>query len=258
MTRPGVLRQTYPHQPLPDDLTASVLVFSPHPDDAEIGTGGALAKMKASGATTAIVDLTEGEMSSGGTLEERREECKRAAAILKLDFRGTLGLPDCGLDDTMEYRLDLARVICKLRPEIVFAPYYGQSPGRGRGHNDHIKTGLLASHAFNYAHLEKLDLGHPPHQAQALFYYFLPPEVRPTFIVPVDDYYDQWIDSVMAHNTQFGDPEKNPQMRAFFEGIARQHGRLVKCKYAQAFLSETPLSIADPLKLVRDWCQPPL
>ena len=256
MLHPGVLHQTYPRNPLSEDFTANVLVFSPHPDDAEIGTGGVVAKLKNARATTAIVDLTEGEMSSGGTLEERREECRRAAAILKLDFRGTLGLPDCGLDDTMDYRLALARVICRLRPEIIFAPYYGQSPGRGRGHNDHIKAGLLASHAYNYAHLEKLDLGYPPHQAQALFYYFLPPSVTPTFIVPVDDYYNQWIDSVMAHSTQFGDPEKNPQMRAFFEGIARQYGRLVKCRYAQAFLSETPLSVANPLKLVRDWCQP--
>ena len=125
-----------------------------------------------------------------------------------------------------------------------------------RDSNDHIKTGLLASHAFNYAHLEKLELGYPPHQAEALFYYFLPPQVTPTFIVPVDDFYDRWIDSVMAHSTQFGDPKKNPQMRAFFESVARQYGRLVRCKYAQAFLSETPLTIQDPLKLVRDWCQP--
>ncbi|OGK09788.1 MAG: hypothetical protein A2Y63_05490 [Candidatus Riflebacteria bacterium RBG_13_59_9] len=232
------------------------MVFSPHPDDAEIGVGGVLAKMKAEGATTAIVDLTEGEMSSGGSLAERREECKRAAAILRLDFRGTLGLPDCELDDTFEYRQALARVICRLRPEIVFAPYYAQTPGRGRGHNDHIKTGILASHAFNYAHLEKLDLGYPPHQAKALFYYFLPREVTPTFIVPVDDYYEQWIESIMAHGTQFGDPAKNPQMRAFFESHARQYGRLVKCQYAQAFLSETPLTVLNPLDTVRGWCGP--
>jgi bacillithiol biosynthesis deacetylase BshB1 len=251
----GELRQTYPAVPVPEGFKADVLVFSPHPDDAEIGTGGVLAKMKAVGAVTAIVDLTEGEMASGGTVEIRREECKEAAKILKLDYRGTLGLPDCGLDDTFEYRQALARAIRILRPEVIFAPYFGQKPGRGRGHNDHIKAGILASHAFNYAHLAKLEPGLPPHQARALFYYFLPSEVTPTFIVPVDDYYQQWIDSIMAHRSQFGDPEKNPEMRVFFESHARQFGRLMSCRYAQAYLSEKPLAVLNPLEQVLSACK---
>lgn len=248
------LRQTYPSTTAPPGFKADVLVFSPHPDDAEIGVGGVLAKLKASGATTAIVDLTEGEMSSGGTVEERRRECIEAAKILQLDYRGTLGLPDCSLDDTFICRKALARVIRYLRPEIVFAPYYGQKPGRGRGHNDHIKTGILASHAFNYAHLAKLEPGVEPYQARALFYYFLPPEVIPSIIVPVDDYYDQWIGSIMAHRSQFGDPEKNPEMRVFFESHARQFGRLVSCRFAQAFLSEKPMVVHDPLEQVMRSC----
>jgi len=255
MPEPGTLQQTHPDRTVDEGFRAEVLVFGPHPDDAEIGTGGVLARLQAAGARTAIVDLTRGEMSSYGYAEERERECQQAAQILQLSFRGTLGLPDCGLDDTYEYRRALAAVICRLRPEIIFAPYYLQAPGRGRGHNDHIKTGLLASHAFNYAHLAKLNLGYPPHQAKALFYYFLPPGVQPTFIVPVDEYYEQWLASILAHRSQFGQPERNPQMRAFFESHARQYGRLASCQYAQAFLSDTPLTVGDPLKLVREWCQ---
>ncbi len=251
---PVTLRQTYPSSPLPEGFKADVLVFSPHPDDAEIGAGGVLAKLKDAGAATAIVDLTEGEMSSGGTVEERRVECVSAAKILKLDYRGTMGLPDCGLDDTFEYRKALARVIRQLRPEIIFAPYFGQKPGRGRGHNDHLKAGILASHAFNYAHLAKLEPETKPHQARALFYYFLPSEVTPSIIVPVDDYYEQWIGSIMAHRSQFGDPEKNPEMRVFFEGHARQYGRLVSCRYAHAFLSEKPMVVHNPLEQVMLAC----
>lgn len=250
----GILRQTYPETPVQPGFKADVLVFSPHPDDAEIGTGGVLAKLKDAGAVTAIVDLTEGEMSTGGTVEDRRVECVAAAKVLKLDYRGTLGLPDCGLDDTFEYRKALARVIRILRPDIIFAPFYGQKPGRGRGHNDHIKTGILASHAFNYAHLAKLDTQTEPHQARALFYYFLPSEVTPHIIVPVDDHYEQWIGSIMAHRSQFGDPVKNPEMRVFFEGHARQYGRLSSCKYAQAFLCEKPLIVLNPLEQVMTAC----
>ena len=48
------------------------LVVSPHPDDAELGMGGSLARAKAEGKTTAIIDLTRGEAATKGTPEERR------------------------------------------------------------------------------------------------------------------------------------------------------------------------------------------
>ena len=70
-------------------MPVDFLAFGPHPDDAEIGCGGLLRKMKALGHTTGIVDMTAGEMG-WGTPEIRAGESARAAEILKLDLGAVL------------------------------------------------------------------------------------------------------------------------------------------------------------------------
>src|SRR5512136_2847283 len=100
------------------------LTFGPHPDDAEIGTGAFLLKMKRKGYRTGMVILTEGEMGSG-TPEIRREEASRAARDLKLDVFDVLDMGDTTLEDSRENRIVIASVVRKYRPEIVLAPYYG-------------------------------------------------------------------------------------------------------------------------------------
>jgi len=228
-----------------------ILVFGPHPDDAEIGTGGVLLKAKAAGYKTGIVDMTEGEMATGGTLAIRRKETLAAAKILSLDARETLGIPDCQVEDTYENRLKVATAIRKYRPELVFAPYYITPPGRGLGHSDHQKTGYVVSHGYNFAHLKKLPVQGEPHQARALYYYFLPPGMVPTFIVDVTDFYEEWMASIMVHESQFGELRGNQGVRDFFDAFARQWGRMIGSKYAQAFFSTSPLRIDNPLDLVK-------
>jgi len=75
-------------------MTVQVLAFSPHPDDAEMGCGGLLLKLKDLGYTTVIVDLTEAELSTNGDIETRRREAREATKILKLDLRQNLDLGD--------------------------------------------------------------------------------------------------------------------------------------------------------------------
>jgi LmbE family N-acetylglucosaminyl deacetylase len=108
------------------------LTFGPHPDDAEIGTGAFLLKMKNRGYRTGMVILTEGEMGNG-TPEVRLEETRRAGRDLKLDVMEVMDLGDTSLEDSRANRITVASVVRKYRPQIVLAPYYGIEPGRGRG-----------------------------------------------------------------------------------------------------------------------------
>jgi LmbE family N-acetylglucosaminyl deacetylase len=119
--------------------------FGPHPDDAEIGTGAFLLKMKNRGYRTGMVILTEGDMGNGSP-EIRREETRRAARDLKLDALETLDLGDTRLDDSHANRRTVASLVRKYRPGIVLAPYDGIEPSRGRGHADHITCGHLVTH----------------------------------------------------------------------------------------------------------------
>ena len=140
-----------------------VLVFGPHPDDVEIATGGLLLKIHDQGYKTAIVDMTEGEMASGGTPAERYAEAEEARKILGVQFRENLKLPDGGVEDTFENRCKAAHLIRKYQPTLIFSSYYeAHPPGRGLGHNDHYKTGQVVSNAHNFAHLKNLPVEGEP------------------------------------------------------------------------------------------------
>jgi len=236
-------------------MKIDALVFGPHPDDAEIGAGGLLLKMKALGHTTGIIDMTRGDLG-WGTPEERDRECAAAAKILKLDVRENLDLGDWQVEDTFDNRCKVAAALRKHRPEIIFAPYYDIPPGRGLGHNDHFKSGILVAQAFNLAHLRKAPIEGEPHQVKALFYYFLPPGIRPSFIVDVSPYYDDWMRALQSHRTQFSNDEKpksdQPGVVDVVDSSSRATGWGVGARHAQAYLAAAPLRIGDPLDLVRE------
>ena len=239
-------------------MKLDILVFGPHPDDAEIGAGGLLLKMKDLGHKTGIIDMTRGDMG-WGTPDERDRESEEAAKILKLDVRENLDLGDNRVEDTFENRCKVAAVLRKYKPDLVFAPYYDLPIGRGLGHNDHFKTGELVSQAFNLAHLRKAPIEGDPYQAKAIFYYFIPPGTKPTMLVDVSPYFDDWMRSLAVHQTQFYNPSK-PKPKTETAGVielveagARVNGFAIGTKYAQAYLSVGILRIHDPVQLIRSY-----
>jgi bacillithiol biosynthesis deacetylase BshB1 len=237
-------------------MAVDYLVFGPHPDDAEIGAGGMLRKMKALGYRTGIVDMTSGDMG-WGTPELRLKECEDAAKILRLDVRENLELGDCRIEDTFENRCKVAEVIRRHRPQVLFAPYYQLPIGRGLGHNDHYKTGEIVANAYNLAHLRKAPIAGEPYQAKAVYFYFLPLGTTPTFVVDITEQFDDWIAALDCHQSQFHNadrprPQQLPSVRDVFESMARYWGWQVGVKYGQAFLATSPLKVGDPMVLVKD------
>jgi LmbE family N-acetylglucosaminyl deacetylase len=212
--------------------------------------------MKDLGHTTGIIDMTRGDMG-WGTPEERDQECAEAAKILKLDVRENLDLGDNRIEDTFENRCKVAAVLRKYRPEMIFSPYYDLPIGRGLGHNDHFKTGILVSQAFNLAHLRKAPIEGEPYQVKAIFYYFIPPGMRPTFLVDVAPYFDAWMKALSSHKSQFSNPEKpkpsgkSPGVTELVDAASRATGFAIGGGHAQAYLAIAPLKIQDPMELIR-------
>ncbi len=235
-------------------MPVDILAFGPHPDDAEIGCGGLLLKMKAQGHRTGIVDMTTGDMG-WGTPEIRAGESAEAAKRLKLDVRENLDLGDNRIEDTFENRCTVAAMIRRHRPEIVLAPYYDLPIGRGLGHNDHFKTGEIVANAFNLAHLSKAPCEGEPFQAKAIYFYFIPPGMRPTFIVDIGEHVEDWLAAIDCHQSQFYHPDRPrpatmPRPREAFESNARYWGWQIGVKFGQAFLATSPLKVEDPMTLV--------
>jgi bacillithiol biosynthesis deacetylase BshB1 len=236
-------------------MPVDILAFGPHPDDAEIGAGGLLRKMKDRGHSTGIVDMTTGDMG-WGTPEIRAGESDQAAKHLRLDVRENLDLGDCRIEDTFENRCKVAGMLRKHRPQIVLSPYYNLPIGRGLGHNDHYKTGQLVANAYNLAHLAKAPVDGEPHQAKAIYYYFLPAGTPPTFIVDISEWVGDWVLALDSHQSQFYHPDRPrpasfPQPREAFESNARYWGWQIGVKFGQAFLATGPLKIDDPMMLVK-------
>src|SRR2546427_7385512 len=119
-------------------MKLDLLAIAAHPDDVELTCGGTLIKMVENGYKVGILDLTEGEMGTRGTVEIRRREAAAASRILGVTLRENLGLPDARLEVNEEYKLAVARKIRALRPRTVILPYW-----EGR-HPDHYNAGKLA------------------------------------------------------------------------------------------------------------------
>lgn len=237
-------------------MPVDILAFGPHPDDAEIGAGATLLKLKRLGYRTGIVDMTTGDMGMG-TPGIRAEESRRAAKILQLDVRENLDLGDWRVTDSFENQCKAAAMIRKHRPQIVLAPWYDLPITRGLGHNDHYKGGQIVANAFNLAHLRKPPIDGEPFQAKAIFFYFLPSGVQPTFVVDVSDTIEEAIAAVECHQSQFNNPERPraadaPTVLDRMRSYAQYWGWNVGAHYGQAFVANVPLRVTDMIELVRD------
>ena len=232
-------------------MTVDILAFGAHPDDAEIGCGGLLLKLKDQGYRTGTVYLTVGDMGSRGTPEIRRQELMAAAKVLGLDHVEVMDFQDCRVVDDFESRLKIARTVRQQRPTIVLAPYWDGPPGRGVGHTDHQTAGYLVSHGVNFARLLALPLEGEPHSVSNIFYYLYPREMSPSFVVDISDYIDQWVEVLKCHHSQFYNREtERYDFVDTLVAVARARGVSIGARYAQGFIATEPLKVDDPFMLV--------
>src|SRR3970040_1484951 len=103
---------------------ARILAIGPHPDDVEIGMGGTIPALLAQGHEGVLCDVPTGEPTPRATPERRAAEAAEAARILGVGRRITLPLPNRMLADTVEHRMLLAGVIPRVRPDLLFIPYW--------------------------------------------------------------------------------------------------------------------------------------
>ena len=190
--------------------TNTVLVVTPHPDDAEGGAGGTIAKFAKEGKKVVLVVCTNGDKGTG----DRTLKPEKLAAIREkeqLDAADSLGLaevvflrfPDQNLEDCREFRLALCRQIRKHRPDLVITI----DPGSNRyiRHRDHYMTGRVTLDAvFPYArdHLafpELLEEGLEPFNVREVWL-FRPDE--PDLYIDITDTFVTKVDALYCHVSQ--------------------------------------------------------
>jgi len=231
-----------------------VLAIAAHRDDVEQTCGGTLLKMAQMGHRTGILDLTQGELGTRGSAQDRANEAAEAARILKVSWREALDIPDGRVENTWENRLKVARVIREQKPRVVILPYW-----KGR-HPDHYTCSTLGYEACFLAGLTKLEVakGHEAkaHRPFKIVYATLYYDIRPTFVVDVTDQFEARLESIYAYKTQFADQEAgrndfpaHADIRDRVAAMARFYGMLAGVKYAEPFLQKE-VGLVDDLTVI--------
>ncbi|MBD3404232.1 bacillithiol biosynthesis deacetylase BshB1 [candidate division GN15 bacterium] len=233
-----------------DSPQYDLLSIGAHPDDVEVGTGGVLIDLVSRGYKCGIVILTQGEMGTGGTAEIRQRELARAAEIMGVDVVTTFDWGDTRLEDSYEHRLELAAVIRRTRPKLILCPYPHVGHGRRQSHPDHVAAGIITINAANLAALKKADLPDERHLVTRILHYFLPHGVTPTMVVDITPHFEQWINALKAHESQFMNPEKSKDYIESLTAMARSFGHQARCRYGQGLVSVEPIQIRDLMMLV--------
>ncbi|MFZ0320973.1 MAG: bacillithiol biosynthesis deacetylase BshB1 [Candidatus Sulfotelmatobacter sp.] len=231
-------------------LPLDILAIAAHRDDVEQTCGGTLLKMAQRGQRTGILDLTQGEMGTRGTAEDRAREAEDAARILGVQWRRALDIPDGRVENTWENRLKVASVIRETRPRVVILPYW-----EGR-HPDHYTCSVLGYEACFLAGLAKLDPHTAPYRPYKIIYATLYYDVRPTFVVDIAPQFETKFASILAYKSQFSDQEAGKdlfpaydEIRSRVESMARFYGVLGGVSHAEPFLQKEVGLVEDLLAI---------
>ena len=231
-------------------MKLDILVFGAHPDDAELGAGGTIAKEIALGKKVGIVDLTRGELGTRGSAEIRDKEAADAAKILGVAVRENLKFRDGFFTNDEAHQLEIIKMVRKYRPEIVLCNAIEDR------HIDHGRGSKLVSDACFLSGLRRIETnmngtGQKEWRPKVVYHYIQWKNIVPDFVVDITDYIDVKTDAILAYTSQFHDPKSNEpetpiSSKTFKESVhyrAKDLGRLVGTGYAEGFTAERLIAV---------------
>ena len=240
-------------------MKLDVLAIGVHPDDVELSCAGVLLVEKKNGKKTGIIDLTQGELGSRGTVETRRKEAEDAAAILGVDVRENLGMEDGFFINDRTHQIKIIEAIRKYQPEIILC-----NAPQDR-HPDHGRSARLVSDAAFLSGLLKIEtkengLMQKQWRPKYVLQYIQDRFLQPNFVVDITDVFETKLASINAYTTQFHNPAiDGPQTYIstpdFLESViyrSKMLGRMIGVQYAEGFISEKMIGIKSLDVLIKE------
>jgi N-acetylglucosamine malate deacetylase 1 len=231
------------------------LVLCAHPDDAELACSGTIKNLTRDGHHVAIVDCTEGEMGTRGSVELRYRESVAASNILGIHYRENLHMPDGFIEHTNETVALVAGCIRYYRPHMMLIP-----PPIER-HPDHQTVHSIARAAAFVAGLSKYSAPHhgihySPHRPTRMLCFLQQWDFPqpPSLYVDISATYHDRVASIHAYASQFYLPDvydsqepstfiSRPGYLQELEARARYFGSRIGTEYAEAFLAVEPIAV---------------
>jgi N-acetylglucosamine malate deacetylase 1 len=234
-------------------MKLDILAIGVHPDDVELGCSGTLIAEIRKGKKVGIVDLTQGELGTRGTIETRYEEAAAAAKIMGIDVRENLKMRDGFFENDENHKMKLITTIRKYQPEIIIGNVLHDR------HPDHGRAGKLISESCFLSGLAKIRSLDGKGKEQEkwrpryFFQYIQDWYHEPDFLIDITDVFDLRMQAIEAYTTQFHKqgsgmegPQtyiSNPEFLETIIGRARIFGKRIGVKYAEGFLTEKKLGI---------------
>ena len=228
-------------------MSVDVLAIGAHPDDVELGVGGTLLKLAQDGYRVGILDLTLGELSSRGSVEERIREAQDASERLQVTVRNNAELPDGGLQNIPEQRDEVLAYIRMLRPKLLLVHRENDR------HPDHRIASALVRDANFFAGVSSIVTEDSPYRADHIYYYnpYFDDDTAPQFVMDISDVFTAKMDALASYRSQFHNPdyqgaETLVAIEAFWKGIEKRAaywGHRIGVEYGEPLYREGPLGI---------------
>ena len=232
-------------------MKLDVLAIGVHPDDVELGCSGTLIKEVKRGKKAGVIDLTQGELGTRGTIETRFQEAEEAARIMGVSVRENLKMRDGFFQNDEAHQLQLIQTIRKYQPEIIIGNILEDR------HPDHGRAGQLIYDACFLSGLKQVKTNNEEGREQEkwrpkqLLHYLQDRFYEPDVIIDITEVWEQRLQSIKAYKTQFHNPGSNEDETyisspEFLESIiarARLLGKRIGVRFAEGFISKKSIGI---------------
>ena len=238
-----------------DVAKLDILAIGVHPDDVELSCSGTLINEIKLGKKVGLVDLTQGELGTRGTIETRYQESAKAAMIMGVAVRENLKMRDGFFRNDEENQLKLIKAIRKYQPDIVIGNVLHDR------HPDHGRAGKMIAECCFLSGLVKIETKDENGNAQSrwkpsyVLHYIQDWYHEPDMIIDISDVFEQRMKAIEAYSSQFyvsEDSNRGIQTYIstpdFLEGIiarARLLGKKIGVKYAEGFMTEKKIGLKN-------------
>ncbi len=226
-------------------MKLDILVFTAHPDDAELACAGTIISHIERGKKVGIVDLTKGELGTRGTPEIRASEAAEATKVMGLHVRENLGFRDGFFTEDELHKLEVVKMIRKYQPELILA-----NAIRDR-HPDHGRASRLVSEASFIAGLKMVETS-VDNEIQAawrpknIYHYIQSNFITPDFVVDVSSAWEKKMEAIKCFKSQFYDPASkepstfisSPEFMKMLESRGKELGHSIGAAYGEGFTVE--------------------
>ena len=186
-------------------MKLDILAFGVHPDDVELGCSGTIINAISEGKKVGIIDLTQGELGTRGTVETRYTEASDSAKVMGVSARENLKMEDGFFKLDKENLMEVTRVIRKYQPEIILC-----NAPEDR-HPDHGRSAKLVAEAAFLSGLRKIQTIEEGNSQTAwrptyTFHYIQDRFLQPSFVIDITDSFDKKLEAILCYKTQFNSP----------------------------------------------------